>query len=223
MPMPGGWAMSMAWMRMPGQTWPGVASSFVGMWVLMMVAMMSPSLVPMLSRYREAVARETRRDLLTTIVGVGYFSVWTMLGMALFPMGAALAAIEMYQPPLARAEPIAAGLVVIITGSVQLTAWKARRLACCREGAGRGLTLPADAGSAWRHGVRLGLDCVFCCANLMAILLVVGVMDAVAMAVVTAAITSERLAPAGERVARAIGVVVVGAGMFAIVRAAGLG
>jgi hypothetical protein len=28
MPMPGGWTMSMAWMRMPGQTWPGAAASF---------------------------------------------------------------------------------------------------------------------------------------------------------------------------------------------------
>ena len=40
MPMPGGWTMSMACMRMPGQTWPGAAASFLGMWVVMMVAMM---------------------------------------------------------------------------------------------------------------------------------------------------------------------------------------
>ena len=32
MPMPGGWAMSMAWMLMPGQTWAGAAASFLGMW-----------------------------------------------------------------------------------------------------------------------------------------------------------------------------------------------
>src|SRR4029453_7254797 len=57
MPMPGGWTMSMAWMRMPGQTWPGVAATFLGMWVVMMVAMMLPSLVPMLQRYRQAVGR----------------------------------------------------------------------------------------------------------------------------------------------------------------------
>ena len=57
----------------------------------------------------------------------------------------------------------------------------------------------------------------------MAILLVVGVMDLRAMAVVTAAITVERVAPAGERIARAIAVVVVGAGLFLIARAAGLG
>jgi hypothetical protein len=32
-PMPGGWTMSIAWMRMPGQTWPGAAASFLGSWV----------------------------------------------------------------------------------------------------------------------------------------------------------------------------------------------
>jgi predicted metal-binding membrane protein len=81
MPMPGGWTMSMAWMRMPGQTWPGAAASFLGMWIVMMVAMMLPSLVPMLWRYRQAVGRtgETRLAWLTALVGAGYFSKidWT--------------------------------------------------------------------------------------------------------------------------------------------------
>ena len=72
MPMPGGWTMSMAWMRMPGQTWPGAAASFLGMWVVMMVAMMLPSLVPMLRRYRQAVSRTgaTASTRLTALVGV---------------------------------------------------------------------------------------------------------------------------------------------------------
>jgi predicted metal-binding membrane protein len=222
MPMPGGWTMSMAWMRMPGQTWPGAAASFLGMWVAMMAAMMLPSLVPMLWRYREAVGR-TRPGRLTALVGVGYFCVWTVFGMAAFPLGVALAAIEMQQPALARTVPIAVGVVVLIAGSLQLTAWKARHLACCREAPGRGRTLPADAGTAWRHGLRLGIHCSCCCAGPIAILLVIGVMDARAMAIVAAAITVERLASAGERVARAIGAVVVGAGLFLIVRAAGLG
>jgi predicted metal-binding membrane protein len=56
----------------------------------------------------------------------------------------------------------------------------------------------------------------------MAVLLVIGVMDLRAMAVVAAAITAERLAPAGARVARVIGVAVVGAGLILIARAAGL-
>src|SRR5436309_139877 len=225
MPMPGGWRMPMAWMRMPGQTWPGAAASFLCMWVVMMVAMMLPSLVPMLWRYRQAVGRTDKPRLgrLTALVGVGYFFVWTVFGMAVFPLGVALAAIEMQQPALARAVPIAVGVVVLMAGSLQLTAWKASHLAYCREAPGRGRTLPADAGTAWRHGLRLGLHCSNCSAGLMAILLVIGVMHLRAMAVVAAAITVERLAPAGERVARATGAVAVGAGLFLILRAAGLG
>jgi predicted metal-binding membrane protein len=211
-------------MRMPGQTWPGAAASFLGMWVAMMVAMMLPSLVPMLSRYRQAVDKtgETRLGRLTALVGIGYFFVWTVFGMAAFPLGVALAAVEMQRPPLARVVPIAVAVVVLIAGALQFTAWKARQLACCRETLGHDHKLTAHAGTAWRYGLRLGLHCSYCCAGLTAILLVVGVMDVRAMAVVTAAITIERLAPAGERVARAIGVVAIAAGLFLIAQAAGL-
>jgi predicted metal-binding membrane protein len=223
--MPGGWTMSMAWVRAPGRTWPGAAASFLGMWIVMMAAMMLPSLVPMLWRYRQAVGRtdETRVGRLTALAGLGYFCVWTMFGMAAFLLGVALAAVQMQHPALARAVPIAVGVAVLIAGSVQLTAWKARHLACCREAPGPRRTLPANTGTAWRHGLRHGLHCSQCCAGLIAILLIIGVMDLRAMAVVAAAITVERLAPAGERVARAIGAVVVGAGLLLIARAAGLG
>src|SRR5262245_54493845 len=93
MPMPVGWTMSTAWMRMPGQAWTAMAASFVAMWVVMMVAMMMPSLVPMLWRYREAVPRngEARLGGLTACVGVAYFGVWAVLGIAIFPLGFALA------------------------------------------------------------------------------------------------------------------------------------
>jgi predicted metal-binding membrane protein len=238
MPMPGGWTMSMAWMRMPGQTWPGAAVSFLGMWIVMMMAMMLPSLVPMLGRYREAVGwtgesaqpaggvvRECKKRLgwLTTLVGLGYFFVWTALGMVAFPVGFALVEIEMHEPELARAVPVAVCVVFFIAGALQFTKWKAHRLACCREAPGGVGALPANAGTAWRHGLRLGLQCSYCCATLTAILLVSGVMDLRAMGVVTAAITAERLAPAGERVAQAIGAVVIGAGLLLMARGAGLG
>jgi predicted metal-binding membrane protein len=224
MPMPGGWTMSMTWMQMPGQTWAGAAASFLGMWVVMMVAMMMPSLVPMLWRYRQAVVRtdETRLGWLTVLVGTGYFFVWTAFGMAAFPLGIALAAVEMQFPALARAVPVTIGAIVLTAGALQFTTWKARHLACCRAAPGRGHTLSAGAGTAWRHGLRLGLHCSRCCFGLMVILLVIGVMDLRAMAVVAAAITLERLAPAGERTARVIGAVVVGAGLFLIAQAAGL-
>ena len=225
MTMPGGWTMSMAWMRMPGQTWPAVASTFLGMWIVMMVAMMLPSLVPMLRHYRHALgsAGETNIGRLTALVALGYFLVWTAFGIAAYPIGIALAATEMKHPSVARAVPLAVGVVVLIAGSFQLTAWKTRHLTCCRESPGRGRTIRADAGTAFHHGLDLGLHCARCCAGLMAILLVTGVMDLGEMAIVALAITAERVAPAGERVARAIGVISVGTGLFLIARETGLG
>jgi predicted metal-binding membrane protein len=208
-------------MRMPGQTWAGAAASFLGMWVVMMVAMMLPSLIPMLWRYRQVVAGTgaTRLGWLTVLVGVGYFFVWTLFGVAAFPLGVALTSVEMQQPTLARAVPVAVGVVILIAGALQFTAWKAHHLACCRETSGSDLTLPADAQTAWRHGLRLGLHCSYCCAGPTAILLVIGVMDLSAMAVVAGAIAVERLAPAGERVARVTGAVAIGTGLFLIARA----
>ena len=145
---------------------------------------------------------EPRLGPLTALVGGGYFFVWTLLGVAAFPLGVALAEVEMRQPAVARSVPIVVGVVVLLSGLLQLTRWKARHLACCRDMPGPGRVLPAGAGTAWRHGVRLGVHCVYCCAGLMAILLVAGIMDLRAMAVVTAAITVERLAP-GRRARRA--------------------
>ena len=165
-----------------------------------------------LPRRPSAGPSEARLGRLTALVGAGYFFVWTVLGVAAFPLGVALAAVEMQQPALARAVPIAVGVVVLVAGALQLTAWKARHLACCREAPGRGRALPADAGTAWRHGLRLG-------APLQPLLRRPdgdpprrrghgpardGRGDG--------AITVERLAPAGERVARAIGVVASGRG-----------
>src|ERR1044072_8451031 len=89
MPMPGGWTMSMMWMRMPGQSWLGAASSFVAMWAGVMGAMMLPSAVPVLLRYRLAIegVPADRLERLTAAMGAGYFGLWTALGLAVFPLG----------------------------------------------------------------------------------------------------------------------------------------
>lgn len=219
--MPGGWTMSMAWMPMPGRTWVDAASSFVGMWVVMMVAMMLPSLVPTLWRYHQTIGiGEIRLNWLTGVVAIGYFFVWTVFGIVVFPLGATLAEIEMRQPVLARVVPFAVGAVVAIAGAFQFTAWKVHHLACCREPFIPARTLPADAATAWRYGLHLGLHCAYGCAGFTAILLAIGVMDLRVMVLVTAAITAERLAPNGERVARAIGIVVVAVGLLLIAKAA---
>jgi predicted metal-binding membrane protein len=209
-------SMSMMWMPMPGQSWPGAAVSFLGMWVVMMAAMMLPVLIPMLWRYREAVTTTgaTRLGGLTAVVTIGYFFVWAMLGLVVFVLGAQLMTLEMQRPALARAAPILAGVVVLASGVLQFTAWKARRLACCRETPICDCVFPANVVTAWRYGLRIGLNCSYCCAGLTAALLAIGVMDLGAMAVVTAAIWLERLSPAGKRMARAIGAVAVATGIL---------
>ena len=223
MPMPGGWTMSMAWMRAPGQTWLGAAASFLGMWEVMMLAMMMPSLTPMLWRYRETVSRSGAPRLggLTILVGVGYFAIWTIFGMAAFAIGSALTPITMQRESLARAVPIAIGLAVLVGGLLQFTAWKARHLACCCGPPPGDNILPPHSRSALRHGIRLGFHCTQCCAGLILILLVIGLMDIRAMAVITAAITLERIAPASAHIAQAVGGVTIAIGLPLIARAVG--
>lgn len=225
MPMPDGGTMSMMWTRMPGQSWPGTAASFLGAWVVMMVAMMLPSLAPALWRYRQAAGRTSgakgaRLAWLTTLVGAGYFFVWTAVGVAVFAIGVVLSAAVIREPALGRTMSLAGASVVLIAGLLQLTSWKANRLACCSDAAARGGALAAGIGTAWRHGLRLGVQCVRACGGLMLIPFVTGIMDGWMMALVACAIAAERLAPSGARVARGTGVVVIATGVFLVVRAA---
>lgn len=219
MQMPGGWSMSMTWM--PGQDWTGAALSFLGMWVVMMISMMMPSLLPMLLKYRQVIGTKSSGsvDRLSILVGAGYFFVWTIFGTAIFPMGVALTTAEMQIPALSRAVPLAIGMVVLFAGLLQFTGWKTHQLTCCREAVGCSMIKSVSAGTAWLQGMRFGFHCIQCCFGLMIILLVIGVMDLRMMAVVAAAITAERLAPAGVRVAHITGVLAAGAGLFLIARA----
>jgi predicted metal-binding membrane protein len=220
MAMPGGWTMSMAWMSMPGQSLIGAAATFMGMWVVMMVAMMLPSLVPMLSSYRRSIraAGETCIGVLTTVAGAGYFFVWAVFGAMTYSAGVGLAAAEMRGPGLARSVPLAIGIVLLLAGSIQFTAWKLREVAHCRNLPAGG-SLSPDIRSAWQHGFRLGVHCSLCCSGLMVVLLVNGVMSLRAMGMVAAAITIERFAPRPEPAARLTGVIVIAAGVVVIARA----
>lgn len=240
MAMPGGWTMSMVWMRMPGQTWLGAGAAFLGMWTTMMTAMMLPPLAPALWRCVECAGGNTEGGIggtanrmraislgpVVALMGVGYLSVWIVLGIAVFLPGVAVAAFVMKEPEIARAVPIAVGIVVLGAGALQFTRWKAHHLALCRE-------LPCswrvafspemrsgndgNVATALKCGLRLGIHCSLCSTGFTAILLVVGLMDLRAMAAVTIAVALERLAPAGERVARAMGAAVLAAGLAALI------
>jgi predicted metal-binding membrane protein len=206
-------------MTMPQQTWSPAWAWFLGMWMAMMVPMMLPSLIPMLSRYRRSVRDAGGGHLhgLTALVSVGYFIVWTGFGAIACAAGAAVSAFERRWAMVAQWLPIAAGVALLVAGGVQLTSWKARQLALCREGSGCGSPPAPGALDAWRHGLRLGVRCSVCCGSLMLAMLAMGMMEPVAVTAVTLAITAERLGPAPLRVARVTGVaiVVVGAVMLA--------
>jgi len=213
--MPGGWSMSMAWVRMPGQSWFGAAASFLAMWLGMMPAMMLPSLMPALQRYRAGVGRLD----MTLLMGLGYFTVATALGAAIFPCGAAVVALQMRWQFLAQMSPAAAGIVIIVAGLVQLTRWKAQHLACCRSVAAGRVACRTNARHAWRTGLRLGLNCSCCGVPQMAVLLMIGIMDLRAMTLVSAALAAERLLPTGPRIARGLGAVTVCAGLVVLANA----
>jgi predicted metal-binding membrane protein len=143
----------------------------------------------------------------TAMVGFGYVIVWAAFGAVLFPLGALAAEAQTRWPALA-------GTIVIAASALQFTRWKARQLACCREAPARGREL--DARAAVRHGLRLGVHCVACCAGPMAALLVMGMMDWRAIVAVTAAITFERIAPSADRAARIVGVLGLATGIWLV-------
>lgn len=210
MSMPGGWTMSMAWMRMPGQSWIGAAAVFLGMWALMMVAMMLPSLVPVLATYRRTIG-VPRAGGPTLLAAAGYFSVWIALGAAVFPLGVGLSLAAMRWDGLARAVPLATGGLLVLAGAIQLSPWKARLLGRCRKPSGA-----AGARSAWGYGMHQGVLCVLCCAGFTLTLLVLGVMEPWVMGVLAAAITIERLSRWPARVAGVSGVLAIGAGFLVL-------
>lgn len=195
MQMSGGWTMSHMWMLMPGQSWLGATASFVGMWAVMMVAMMLPSLTPSLVRYHESLGDldgPIRAGWLTALVAAAYFVVWTAMGALVFPLGVAVAGVVMREASLAQAVPVVVGAMVVAAGLVQASSWKALYLAHCRDTSNRGLHLGGDARTAWRHGLCLGLHCVRSCAGITVVALCLGIMDLRVMAAVAVAVTAER-------------------------------
>ena len=208
MAMPGGWTLSMVWTPMPGETWAGSAVRFVAMWLVMMVAMMLPPLLPILAGFR--------RNRLAALSGLAYFSVWALFGALVYALGSSVARAGLEWPAVARLAPLATGAALLVAGAMQVSAWKARQLALCRA-----CCAPAsgDAAATLLHGVRFGMNCSLCCLGLMAVLLVGGMMKVAVVAAVAVAVSLERLGPRPALLARAIGAVVMAMGALVVVRA----
>lgn len=216
MVMPGGWTMSMMWMTMPGQTELAAAALFVFMWLAMMVAMMLPSALPVLLIYRRVMLfrSEPRSGLWTWLVGAGYFTAWTAFGIVAYGCGLAVAHLTMVSELASRLVPIASGVALAGGGVWQLTPWKFACLKHCRDPlqllAGH---LGGGARGAFGFGVYHGAYCAGCCWGLMLMVLVLGVMNLTVMILVAAVIAGEKLLTRGERIARAVGIVAIAAGI----------
>lgn len=196
---------------MCGQTWLGAATSFVGMWTAMMAAMMLPMSLPEWGGLRQRVRGAPYALAASVMLAafVSYAAAWAAIGAVLFVGGNALVAILPSAAALARLVPTAAGLVIALAGAVQFTEWKARQIACSASPRMRSGREAIDLRTACRFGFRLAFEGSLCCANWMVVLLLVGVMDPLAMAAITVAMSLERFVPARGKTVRAIGVAVV--------------
>lgn len=205
MPMPGGWMLSPMWGEACATRPAGAFAGYVVEWSTMSVAMMLPVIAPRLALGR-AVLRPG--DALRMVAG--YFAAWIAIGIGLYPPSAAVAALLLSTPALARAMPSVAGVAIAAAGAFQCSTWKRRRLEYCRGAA----CFCGGGRSALRSGVVAGMQCVGACAGFIVVLLAVGPMQPATMALLVVATLAERVAADGARVARASGIALVVLGMF---------
>ena len=216
MQMPGGWTMSMMWMRMPGQSWIESASMFLFMWLAMMIAMMLPSALPMLLNCQ--LASGTNRTGVF-LAACGYFAVWVAIGLIFYLIGIWWALATMRSSSLSAAVPALTGVILVLAGIFQFSRWKMMGLFHCRD--------PLDCSSntnsngtlsGWFHGLRQGMFCGICCSGLMISMVVLGAMNLLVMLLIAAVITVEKLLPKPQHVVRIVGIVSIVAGIVIMIR-----
>lgn len=209
-------AMGMS-MEMP---WRPVDAFFTfAMWAVMMVGMMVPSASPTLLLFASARAARAGRNvsLETFTFGLGYVAVWTAFsaGATLFQWGLHQAAL--LSPAMASSSGRLSGAILIAAGIYQLTPWKGKCLTHCRSPISFLMTNWRDGTiGAFRMGFRHGVYCLGCCWALMCVLFVVGVMNLMWVAALTAFVLIEKIGPAGVVVARVAGAAMVVLGIMAI-------
>ena len=205
MEMPGGWTMSMMWMRMPGQTWFASALSFLLMWLVMMVPMMMPSALPMFLKTRRQCAS-------LCYMASGYFAIWLAAGVGIYALGVAFATVAMRSELFSHAVPLLSGASLIATGAIQFTRWKMTHLLRCRSPFGCAISCPQHETS-FRLGCKQGAACCVCCTAPMTIQLALGILNPLVMIVVAIFIAAEKLLPRPKVAARLVGFVAIFAGV----------
>jgi predicted metal-binding membrane protein len=191
---------------------------FLGLWVVMMAAMMLPSVAPVGVLWTRLIAGATtglgRVARMAMFLG-GYLLTWAVVGIVAF---AALAGAGR----LLTAAPLAArwlGVAIFITAGIyQFTPWKDWCLRRCRSPIGALMYYLGFRGRSrdLRVGLHHGATCAGCCWGLMIVLVAVGVMNVAVMAALGVVIFAEKLWRYGKPFARAVGVVLAAVGILAI-------
>lgn len=166
---------------------------FMGMWVAMMVAMMFPTVAPIVLAHRMVVQRRGEGNVPTAAFVLGYILVWSLIGA--IPLVGFLGFRNLAADAGdSRWLPTLAGGILIGAGAYQFTRWKAACLKACRSPMSFLMTHDFGGGSrsAFKAGVTHGAYCLGCCWALMAVLVVVGLMNLVWMAAIALVFLAEK-------------------------------
>jgi predicted metal-binding membrane protein len=215
------WAVTLMLARRMGNG-PGTMGlallPFLGLWVVMMAAMMLPSVAPVAvlwTRLISGASAGARRVARMSLFLAGYLLTWAWVGVVAF---AALAGTGR----LLTASPVAAkwlGVAIFVTAGIyQLTPWKDWCLRRCRSPIGALMYYLGFKGRSRdvRVGLHHGATCAGCCWGLMVVLVAVGVMNVAVMAALAVVILVEKLWRYGKPFGQAVGVVLAAVGVLAI-------
>ena len=213
---------------MPGvatamRPWSGLdVVALTAMWIIMMVAMMTPAAAPMIlvfaTIYRRRAA-QSRPAIPIAVFLLGYLAVWTAFSVVAALAQAALHAAAMLSPMMAAESPLLVGGLLVVAGLFQLTPLKRACLATCRSPISFVMTRWREGRwGAFAMGVRHGLYCLGCCWALMLLLFAAGVMNLLWVAVIAVGVLIEKVVPRGDLVGRVAGVVLFVVGVWLIAR-----
>ncbi|MDH2413744.1 DUF2182 domain-containing protein [Nocardioides sp. CER19] len=192
-----GWVWSAHLMRgMDEGPWSGLGSIawFLGIWVVMMAAMMFPSVAPTIALYTRAT--RSTSPLSPWLFAAGYLLTWTAAGLLAYLVGAGTVALGGDRLAWERAGQEIAAATLVVAAVYELTPLKDVCLSRCRSPLGSILgSWRGGRRGAVSMGMRNGAWCVGCCWALMASLFALGVMSVTWMAVVAGIIAVEKTFP----------------------------
>jgi predicted metal-binding membrane protein len=193
----------------------GALGWFLGVWVVMMAAMMLPSVAPTVALY-ERMARR-RWSGASLLFAAAYLVVWSAAGLlayGTFELGRSALG---HQLGWHSGGQWVAGGILVVAAAYELTPLKHACLARCRSPLGFLLGSWRDGRlGAIEMGARHGAWCLGCCWALMAALFALGVMSLTWMAIVAALITAEKTLPWGRALTYGIAVLLLATGIAVV-------